>query len=150
MDALVLARQYTDELQLANPFPLTTTPRRSAMRGHLGRFGGLQCVYQAMLANAAKTGQALNFSKRFPGLAEEVIENYTVQPAFTRPGWDFMKAALKNPGKYFEGEARVLGPQSTTDIDRTKLAQQLQDYVLRRLCEGVAQLLEGGARCALR
>jgi type VI secretion system protein ImpL len=138
-DRMALAQKqfefYTDELQLANPF---STDNDAASIGnarhYLGQFGGLQRVYQAMLADAAKTGQALNFNKRFPGSAEEVIDNYTVQPAFTKPGWDFMKAALKNPGKYFEGEAWVLGPQSTTDIDRTKLAQQLQsmyygDYI---------------------
>ena len=54
-----------------------------------------------------------------------MIDNYTVQPAFAKPGWDFMKTALRDPGKYFEGEAWVLGPQSTTDIDRSKMAAQL-------------------------
>ncbi len=78
-----------------------------------------------MLADAAKTGQPINFNKRFPGSADEVIDNYTVQPGFAKPGWDFMKIALRDPGKYFEGEAWVLGPQSTTDIDRSKMAQQL-------------------------
>jgi type VI secretion system protein ImpL len=130
-DRMALAQKqfefYTDELQLSNPY---STDNDAASIGnarhYLGQFGGLQRVYQAMLA--------LNFNKRFPGSADEVIDNYTVQPAFTKPGWDFMKAALKNPGKYFEGEAWVLGPQSTTDIDRTKLAQQLQsmyygDYI---------------------
>jgi len=129
-DRIALAQKqfdfYSDELKLANPYsPDNDAAAIGNARHYLNQFGGLQRVYQAMLADAAKTGQPINFNKRFPGSAEEVIDNYTVQPAFTKPGWDFMKTALRDPGKYFEGEAWVLGPQSTTDIDRSKLAQQL-------------------------
>jgi type VI secretion system protein ImpL len=117
---------YSDELQLANPYASDNDAAAIGnARHYLNQFGGLQRVYQAMLADAAKAGQPLNFNKRFPGSAEEVIDDYTVQAAFTKPGWDFMKAALKDPGKYFEGEAWVLGPQSSADVDRSKLAQQL-------------------------
>lgn len=117
---------YSDELQLANPF--STDNDAAAIgnaRHYLNQFGGIQRIYQAMLADAAKSGPPVNFNKRFPGSAEEVEDNYTVQPAFTKAGWDFMKGALKDPGKYFEGEAWVLGPQSNTDVDRTKMAQQI-------------------------
>ena len=126
---------YTDELKLANPCSSDNDAASIGnARHYLSQFGGLQRVYQAMLADAGKGGQPINFNKRFPGSAEEVIDGYDVAAAFTKPGWDFMKGALKDPGKYFEGEAWVLGPQSSTDIDRTKLAQQLaslyhDDYV---------------------
>lgn len=117
---------YSDELKLANPYSSDNDAASIGnARHYLSQFGGLQRVYQAMLAAAATKGQPINFNKRFPGSADEVIDNYTVQAAFTKPGWDFMKGELRDPGKYFEGEPWVLGPQSSTDIDRTKLAQQL-------------------------
>jgi type VI secretion system protein ImpL len=117
---------YTDELKIKNPCSSDNDAEAIGnARNYLRQFGGLQRVYQAMLADAAKAGKPLNFNKRFPGSAEEVIDTYEVGAAFTKPGWDFMRGALKDPGKYFEGEAWVLGPQSSTDIDRTKLAQQI-------------------------
>jgi type VI secretion system protein ImpL len=117
---------YSDELKIANPYSNDNDAASIGnARHYLGQFGGLQRIYQAMLADAAKAGQPINFNKRFPGSADEVIDNYTVQAAFTKPGWDFMKTALRDPGKYFEGEAWVLGPQSTTDIDRSKMAADL-------------------------
>lgn len=129
-DRMALAQKqfefYTDELKIANPFPSDNDAAVIGnARHYLAQFGGLQRVYQAMLADAAKASQPINFNKRFLASAEEVIDNYEVGAAFTKAGWDFMKGALRDPGKYFEGEAWVLGPQSTTDIDRTKLAQQL-------------------------
>jgi type VI secretion system protein ImpL len=126
---------YSDELKIANPYSSDNDAASIGnARHYLSQFGGLQRVYQAMLADAAKAGQPINFNKRFPGSADEVVDTYDVAAAFTKPGWDFMKTALRDPGKYFEGEAWVLGPQSASDIDRTKLAQQLasmyyQDYL---------------------
>jgi type VI secretion system protein ImpL len=126
---------YTDELKLANPCSSDQDAESiGKARHYLSQFGDLQRVYQAMLADAGKGGQPINFNKRFPGSADEVVDTYDVAAAFTKPGWDFMKVALRDPGKYFEGEAWVLGPQSSSDIDRTKLAQQLgslyhDDYV---------------------
>jgi type VI secretion system protein ImpL len=117
---------YTDELKLANPFaPDNDAAAIGNARHYLSQFAGFQMVYQAMLADAGKSGKPINFNKHFPGSAEEVIDTYDVPAAFTKPAWDFMKAALRDPGKYFEGEPWVLGPQGATTIDRTNLAQQL-------------------------
>ncbi len=126
---------YTGELQLANPCSSDQDAEAVGnARHYLSQFEGLQSVYQFMLADAAKGGQPINFNKRFPGSAEEVLDGYDVAAAFTKSGWDFMKGALKDPAKYFAGEAWVLGAQSSTAVDRTKLAQQLasmyhDDYV---------------------
>ena len=119
---------YADELKIANPFSNDNDAAAiGKARQYLSQFAGFERVYQAMMADAAKTGPAINFNKRFPGSAEEVIDGQDVAAAFTKPGWDFMKAALRNPEKYFAGEPWVLGEQATATIDRSKLGQQLAD-----------------------
>ena len=71
-DRLALAQKqfdfYSDELKLANPYSSDNDAAAIGnARHYLNQFGGLQRVYQAMLADAAKTGQPINFNKRFPG-----------------------------------------------------------------------------------
>ena len=119
---------YSEELKIANPFPGDNDAAAiGRARLYLSLFAGFERVYQAMLADAAKTGPAINFNKRFPGSAEEVIDGQDVASPFTKPGWDFMKASLRNPEKYFAGEPWVLGEQAAANIDRSKLGQQLAD-----------------------
>ncbi len=132
-DRMQLARKqfdfYSDELKIANPFSSDNDAAAiGKARFYLNQFGSFERVYLAMLADAARTGPVINFNKRFPGSAEEVIDSQDVDPPFTKPGVEFMKASLKNPEKYFAGEAWVLGDQATTNMgDRSKLAQQLAD-----------------------
>lgn len=117
---------YADELKIANPFSSDNDGMAiGKARFYLAQFAGLERVYQAMLADAAKTGPPINFNKHFPGSAEEVIDNYDVASPFTKPGWVFMKASLRNPEKYFAGEPWVLGDQAAATIDRSKLGQDL-------------------------
>ncbi|MDE3164176.1 MAG: hypothetical protein KGN36_00065 [Acidobacteriota bacterium] len=120
---------YSDELKEANPFSADNDAAAiGRARQYLNQFAAFERVYQAMLADAAKTGPSINFNRQFPGSAETVVDAYEVPAAFTKPGWNFMKASLKNPEKYFAGEAWVLGDQSSAaSLDRTKLAQQLAD-----------------------
>jgi type VI secretion system protein ImpL len=131
-DRMALAQKqfefYADELKIANPFSNDNDAAAiGRARLYLSQFAGFERVYQAMMADAAKTGPAINFNKRFPGSAEEVIDAQDVAAPYTKPGWDFMKAALRNPEKYFAGEPWVLGDQATATIDRSKLGQQLAD-----------------------
>lgn len=119
---------YSDELRAENPFSsVNDAAVVGKARQYLAQFGSFERVYQAMLADAAKAGPPLNFNKQFPGSAEEVVDGYDVAAPFTKPGWAFMRNALKNPDKYFAGEAWVLGDQGSAGIDRAKLAQQLTD-----------------------
>ncbi|MBS1857222.1 MAG: hypothetical protein JST11_17775 [Acidobacteria bacterium] len=120
---------YSDELKEANPFASDNDAAAiGKARQYLNQFAAFERVYQAMLADAAKAGPPINFNRQFPGSAETVLDGYEVPAAFTKPGWNFMKASLKNPEKYFAGEPWVLGEQSgAASIDRTKLAQQLAD-----------------------
>ncbi len=118
---------YSDELQVANPYSNANDVQAIAMgRRYLAQFMGLERVYQAMLAGAAKTSPPINFNKKFPGSAEVVIDNQDVAGAFTKPGFDFMKTAMRNPERYFSGEQWVLGDQGPVNIDRANLEQQLK------------------------
>jgi type VI secretion system protein ImpL len=119
---------YSGELRIANPFSNDNDAAAiGKARLYLSQFAGFERVYQAMLADAAKSGPVINFNKRFPGSAEEVIDGEDVLSPFTKPGWEFMKASLRNPEKYFAGEPWVLGDQAAANIDRSKLGQQLAD-----------------------
>ena len=118
---------YSDELQLANPYSSTNDSVAVANgRRYLAQFMGLERVYQAMLADAAKTSPAINFNKKFPGSADVVIDNQDVAGTFSKPGFDFMKTAMQNPDRYFAGERWVLGDAGPVNIDRANLQQQLQ------------------------
>ncbi len=119
---------YSDQLKMANAScPLTSDSDALAIgkaRFYLNLFAGLERVYTAMLADAAKAGQPINFNKRFPN--EEVTDGQEVAAPFTKPGWEFMKAALKDPQKYFAGEPWVLGEQATKNtVDVSTLGLQL-------------------------
>lgn len=119
---------YSDELKVANPFSSENDAAAVAnARRYLALFAGLERVYQAMLADTAKNSTPINFNKRFPGSAEVVLDSYDVAGPFTKRGWDFMKASLKNPQRYFSGEEWVLGKQAGGAIDASALGQQLAD-----------------------
>jgi type VI secretion system protein ImpL len=119
---------YARELKVANPFSSDNdTAAVEKARHYLALFAGFERVYQAMLADAAKNTAPLNFNKRFPGSAEVVLDSQDVAGPFTKPGWEFIKNSLKNPQKYFSGEQWVLGDQSASNIDQSKLGQQLAE-----------------------
>jgi type VI secretion system protein ImpL len=117
---------YNDELLIANPYSSDNDSESiSKARRYLGQSNTFEPIYQAMLADAARNAQGVSFNKKFPGSAEVVINSYEVAAAFTKPGWVFMKASLKNPEKYFRGEQWVLGDQASVNLDRAKLGQDL-------------------------
>ena len=79
---------YSDELKIANPFSSDNDAAAiGKARFYLNLFGRFERVYQAMLADAAKTGPAINFNKRFPGSAEEVIDSQDVDPPSPSREW---------------------------------------------------------------
>jgi type VI secretion system protein ImpL len=103
-------------------------------RAYLNGFQGFQHVYQSMLAAANRKVPALNFNAKFPGSAQDIVDSYTVQGAFTKDGFTFMQDAILHPDPYFRGEEWVLGPSSGPPIDRLVLSGQLKsayfaDYI---------------------
>ena len=119
---------YSDELKVENPYtPANDAAAVAQGRRYLNQFAGVERVYAAMLADAAKNSTPVNFNRQFPGSSETVIDGYEVGGPFTKKGWDFMRNSFKNPDKYFAGEEWVLGPQGAANVDRASLAKQLAD-----------------------
>lgn len=119
---------YSEELIAANPYTNDNDSASIASaRRFLAQSNSFEPIYQAMLADAARTAQGVNFNKKFPGSADVVIDSYDIAAAFTKPGWNFMKNSLKNPEKYFRGEQWVLGDQASANLDRAQLGKQLAE-----------------------
>jgi len=103
-------------------------------RFYLNGFQGFQHVYQSMLAAANHKVPSFDFNGKFPGSAQYIFDNYTVQGAFSKDGFAFMQDAIAHPDPYFRGEEWVLGPSSGPPIDRAALSDQLKkaytvDYI---------------------
>jgi type VI secretion system protein ImpL len=103
-------------------------------RTYLNGFQGFQHVYQSMLAAANHKVPAFDFNSKFPGSAQYIFDNYSVQGAFSKDGFAFMQDAILHPDPYFRGEEWVLGPSSGPPIDRAALSDQLRksytaDYI---------------------
>lgn len=118
---------YCSQLKYGNPYSSHNDASAVAhARLYLGQFGATQRIYQAMLAGAAKSNPAFNFSRSFPDASKVVRDTHEVPGAFTKSGWAFMQDALAHSDRYFSGEEWVLGSQSSQTIDRVKLASDLQ------------------------
>jgi type VI secretion system protein ImpL len=103
-------------------------------RSYLNGFQGFQHVYQSMLAAANHKVPSFDFNSKFPGSAQYIFDNYSVQGAFSKNGFAFMQDAILHPDPYFRGEEWVLGPSSGPPIDRAALSNQLRksytaDYI---------------------
>jgi type VI secretion system protein ImpL len=103
-------------------------------RFYLNGFQGFQHVYQSMLVAANRKVPGFDFNSKFPGSAQYIFDNYTVQGAFSKDGFAFMQDAILHPDPYFRGEEWVLGPSSGPPIDRAALSAQLKsayfaDYI---------------------
>jgi len=103
-------------------------------RFYLNGFQGFLHVYQSMLAAANHKVPAFDFNSKFPGSAQYISDNYSVQGAFSKDGFAFMQDAILHPDPYFRGEEWVLGPSSGPPIDRVALSTQLRsayfaDYI---------------------
>ena len=87
-----------------------------------------------MLAAANHKVPSFDFNSKFPGSAQYIFDNYSVQGAFSKDGFAFMQDAILHPDPYFRGEEWVLGPSSGPPIDRAALSDQLKksytaDYI---------------------
>jgi type VI secretion system protein ImpL len=125
---------YSAELKSENPYSsIADQAAVSRAREYLSHFAGVERVYQAMLAAAAKN-KPVNFNRDFPGSAETVLNQMEISGAFTKSGWATMQQALLNPDQYFHGEDWVLGPQAAASVAGGNLQQTLSarykaDYI---------------------
>ncbi len=130
-DAQRLAREqmdfYANELRRANPY--TIAPETAAVnraRQYLSEFGGVDRIYQGMLAAAEKGNPPIEFNRQYPRAGEAVVDGHVVPGAFTRSGFAFMQDAILHPGRYFSGETWVLGEQSAPSLDSAAIAQGIK------------------------
>ena len=120
---------YSEELKAANPFSSENDGLAvERARRYLKQFGGIDRVYQSMLAEAAKTNPSINFHRVFPAAAEAVVDRTEVAGAFSKGGWTFMQSALKDPSRFFNGEQWVLGDQGATSLDAAAIDQLRKRY----------------------
>jgi type VI secretion system protein ImpL len=118
---------YAGELKESNPYSSENDSMAiEKARRYLAQFAGAERVYAFMLSEAAKTNPPIDFHKIFPGSDRVVQEPHVVQGAFSKGGWAFMKDAIAHADRYFNGEQWVLGDQSSANIDRAKLEQDLR------------------------
>ena len=76
---------YSDELKIANPYSSENDAAAiEKARRYLAQFAGFERVYQAMLADAAKSGPPLNFNRQFPGSAAVVVNAKDVPAPFAK------------------------------------------------------------------
>jgi type VI secretion system protein ImpL len=121
---------YADELPAKNPYSAESD--RNAVdrsREYLKKFNADERVYQALLGEAGRKAQPVNFNKMFPNPA--VSDPREVRGAFTKDGWAFMQDAFKKPDKIFGGEDWVLGPQTFANLDKTQLEAKLRGFYYR-------------------
>jgi type VI secretion system protein ImpL len=120
---------YAEELKLANPFPTENDSLAiERARRYLKQFGGIDRVYQFMLAEAAKSNPALNYHQTFPNAAQAVVDRTLVPGAFSKGGWAFMQSAFKDPSRFFSGESWVLGEQGAIGLDAASIDQLRTRY----------------------
>lgn len=121
---------YADELPAGNPF--SAVHDGSAVeraRAYLNKFNADERIYQALIGEAGRSAQSINFNRMFPN--DAVLNAREVRGAFTKDGWKFMQAAFKSPDKIFGGENWVLGPQTFANLDRAQLEARLRGFYYR-------------------
>ena len=120
---------YADELKLSNPFSSENdTLAVERGRRYLRQFGGLDRVYQFMLAEAEKTNPPVNYHQVYPAAAQAAVDRWIVPGAFTKGGWTFMQSAFADPSRFFSGEQWVLGEQGAAGLDATAVDQLKKRY----------------------
>ncbi len=125
---------YSDELSVRNPFSAQGEVETvEHARRYLKQFNADERIYQALLEEASKRTQSINFNRMFAN--ESVSDPREVRGAFTKDGWAFMQSAFKKPDTIFGGENWVLGPQTFANLDRTQLEGKLRGFYQRDFIE---------------
>jgi type VI secretion system protein ImpL len=120
---------YAEELKLLNPFPSENDSLAiERSRRYLKQFGGIDRVYQFMLAEAGKSSPPVNYHQTFPNAAQAVVDRTIVPGAFSKGGWAFMQSAFKDPSRFFSGESWVLGEQGAIGLDSAAIDQLRTRY----------------------
>jgi len=113
---------YGNELLHTPPYGITPDPPDPAVghaRSYLSNFLASTRIYLAMLTDADKASQAIDFNRQYPGSATYVVDTHVVRGAFTHDGFAAMQEALKHPERYANGEPWVLGDVASKSLGST-------------------------------
>ena len=146
---------YAEELKAGNP--LSSENDAVAIKGareYLRPLRGIDRVYHAMLADAAKSNPPVDYHQVYHNAAQAVVDRTLVPGEFSKGGWAFMQSAFKNPSRYVNQESWVLGEQgatglASTDIDQIRTRYQ-NDFIAawRTFLKGAVVLRYGSLRDA--
>lgn len=116
------------ELPHGNPFPAPADAQLvDRTRRFLAQFGDEQRVYAALLSEANTRAPSIQFSRLAPDAAPSVRDEVIVPGAFTRTGWTYVQARLRDVSKLFNSEPWVVGPAAAAPRDQARLARTLAD-----------------------
>ncbi len=137
---------FGSELPFGNPYNDTPDPQLVAQtQAFLQKFGDVQRLYAALVAEASDSTPGIQFARVAPGAAPVVRNDVAVPGAFTKAGWTYVQRRLRDVNKLFAREEWVVGPAMVPPQDRLRIAQQLrQEYVADYIRHWQA-FLDGGA-----
>jgi type VI secretion system protein ImpL len=136
---------FGSELPHGNPFqPTVEEPLIVNTRAFLGRFAQVERFYNAMLIEAGKNGEDVDFGRAFPLAAPVAADPYVVPAAFTSGGWTYVRGNAQAVEKLFAREDWVLGPQAVGAEDRGRMGRELQDRYVAEYVAHWRAFLEAG------
>jgi type VI secretion system protein ImpL len=134
------------ELPFGNPYPdVPDGPTVAQTQAFLQKFGNVQQLYAALVAEASDSVRPLQYSRLVPSAAPAVRNEVVIPGAFTKPGWSFVQRRLRDVNKLFERESWVVGPAAVPPQDRTRLAQQLREQYAAEYVRQWQGYLAGGS-----
>ena len=120
---------YAETLPGFNPYPLFDKPDTAAVtnaRAYLNSFPRADRIYSVMLRTAGSNQKPLIFNEDYPGSAETLMNEYRIEPWFTKAGYLAFQTELVDIGNYMSAEDWVLGRQPHGSEDSGKLAAALK------------------------
>lgn len=118
---------YSSELNIDDPYKnIGDDALVAQVRAYIGRFTGIQRLYNSMLVDARQKVRAYHFASAHPGALEVVHAGPDVDPAFTADGWKIMDQSIQNPKRVQQGEPWVLGADTGPGVSGGDLSTQLR------------------------
>lgn len=117
---------YARELALEDPFSfLPYEPVVESARAYVQSFSDQDRYYSALLDEATRQGEDIDFGRLYPEAAQVLRNDVRVPGAFTEEGWAFVQAQLENIDELLSLEDWVIGSPPLAPADRQALASDL-------------------------
>ena len=117
---------YATELALEDPFSfLPYEPVVESARAYVQSFSDQDRYYSALVDEATRQGQDIDFASLYPQAAQVLRNDVRVPGAFTEDGWTFVQDQLENIDALLSLEDWVIGSPALPPADRQALASDL-------------------------